>query len=130
MIPTLTLRKDQESISIDGSVADAVRDMPNGKYHIYIQRFGYHITSGQRKLFWMWMTHLEYWSGSTRQEWHDYFVAKYLAPMYTGISVISTVAMTHFMEQIAAECASEWGVELPFPQEEGIDQFIYEYQYR
>lgn len=126
----LTLKKDVTGTFLSGTLADAVKELPYGKYHVYIQRYGYHITTGQRKLFWMWMTVLEDWSGSTKQEWHDYFVNKYLQPLATGISVISTVAMTKFMEQIAAECASEWGVSLPFPEEDGIDELIYEYMYR
>lgn len=131
MVEMLTLRKSTRGSSLDKSLVDSLEALPNGIYRIYITEVGYVTTAQQRKLFWMWMTYLENWSGSTKIEWHDYFVNKYLSPEKHGISDISTKAMAQFLNQIEAEAVREWNVLLPLPKDREVyNQFVMEYKDR
>ena len=123
------LKKSSWGIKSDKSLKEIVNDLPIGTYNIFVTEVGYITTSSQRKLFWMWMGLLEYWSGQPRTDWHDYFVNKFIPPYKHGISDISTRAMTHFMKQIQAECATEYGVALPLPEDKGYNEFVLEYQH-
>lgn len=106
------------------------RGPPDGVYNIYISEVGYTTSVPQRKLFWMWMGCLEYETGTERKKWHDYYVKKFLPPEKHGISDISSKAMHHFMEQIKADAATEYGITLPLPSDLDYNDFILEYKYR
>lgn len=129
MVEKLTLRKSPYGMKADRSIKEIIENLPIGSYNIYITDVAYRTSTPQRKLFWMWMNELERWSGQPRQDWHDYFVGKFIEPGKHGISDISTKAMTHFMTQIQAECATELGVNLPLPEDSGYNEFVLEYQY-
>lgn len=129
MVEKIMLKKSSWGIKSDKSLKEIVNDLPIGTYNIFVTEVGYITTSSQRKLFWMWMGLLEYWSGQPRTDWHDYFVNKFIPPYKHGISDISTRAMTHFMKQIQAECATEYGVTLPLPEDKGYNEFVLEYQH-
>lgn len=129
MIEKLKLTKSSYATRLDKSIVKTVEDLPIGTYNIFITDVAYRTSVPQRKLFWMWMGELEYWSGQPRKDWHDYFVNKFIDPDKHGISDISTKAMTHFMQQVQAECSSEFGVTLPLPEDNGYNEFVMEYQY-
>lgn len=78
----------------------------------------------------MWMVCLEYETGQSRMDFHDYFVKKYIPPYKHGISDITTKAMTHFMEQIKADAQTDFHVMLPLPSDLGYNEFILDYKYR
>nr|DAG54597.1 MAG TPA: Putative HNHc nuclease [Caudoviricetes sp.] len=129
MVEKFTFVKSPYGARLDKSLADALENLPIGRFNIYVTDVAYRTSSPQRKLFWMWMTELENWSGQPRKDWHDYFVGKFIPPDKHGISDISTKAMTHFMLQIQAECASEYGINLPLPEDNGYNEFVLENQY-
>ena len=112
------------------SLVETIDELPYGKYRIVFEKVGYVRSLSQNKLFWMWMTELEYWSGSSRNEWHDYYCKKFLPPG-TGTSKLSTEAMRHFMNQIQADALTEWNVTLPLPDDsELFSEFIEEYKFK
>ena len=129
MVEKIMLKKSAWGIKSDKSLKEIVDNLPIGTYNIFVTEVGYITTSSQRKLFWMWMGLLEYWSGQSRIDWHDYFVGKYIPPYKHGISDICTRAMTHFMQQVQAECAAEFGVTLPLPEDNGYNEFALEFQH-
>lgn len=132
MVVSLRLKKDERgNVSLDKSLMETVEDLPPGSYDFYIAEEGYTTTVSQRRLFWMWMGCLEYWSGETRIKWHDHYVRKFLPPYKHGISDISTKAMSHFMDQIQADAMTEYGVNLPLPRDREVyNEFVLEYKYR
>lgn len=130
MVVKLTMKKTAKGTSIDKPLSKAVEDLPDGVYNIYISEVGYTTSVPQRKLFWMWMGCLEYETGTERKKWHDYYVKKFLPPEKHGISDISSKAMHHFMEQIKADAATEYGITLPLPSDLDYNDFILEYKYR
>lgn len=130
MVVKLTLKKSARGVFLDKDIAQAVEDLPNGTYDVYIAEVGYKTTAPHRRLFWMWMACLEYETGQSRMDFHDYFVKKYIPPYKHGISDISTKAMTHFMEQIKADAQTDFHVMLPLPSDLGYNEFILDYKYR
>lgn len=116
---------------LSASLVETIDALPTGQYDILIEKRGYRRTLGQNRLFWMWMAQLEYWSGATRIEWHDYYVSKFLPPIYHGTSDLSTEAFTHFMEQVHADALIEYGVDLPLPDEsDKYYDFVDEFKFR
>lgn len=106
------------STKLSSSLVEAVDALPCGKYVILIEKQGFARTMSQNRLFWMWMAQLEYWSGTPRRVWHDHYVALFIPPNKHGTSDLSTEAMKHFMNQIHADALTEWGVNLPLPEED------------
>lgn len=116
---------------LSASLVETIDELPNGQYDILIEKRGYVRTLSQNRLFWMWMTELEYWSGTPRKKWHDYFVSLFIPPYRNGTSDLSTEAMKHFMNQVHAEALVEWGVELPLPDDSDMFyDFVDEYKFK
>ena len=115
---------------LSASLVDTIEQLPNGQYRIIFEKVGYARSLSQNKLFWMWMTDLEYWSGASRNEWHDYYCKKFLPPG-VGTSKLSTEAMRHFMNQIQADALTEWNVTLPLPDDADLFyEFVEEYKFK
>lgn len=126
----LTLVKNgYEGTVLSRPLVPIIDNLPDGKYNIYIVKKNQISSVPQRKLFWMWMTYLEYWSGESRVKWHDYYCSLFLAPEDRSVRCLSTVAMSNFMQQIQADALTEWNVNLPSPEEnEAYNEFILEFQ--
>lgn len=130
-VQKITLKKSARGLTYDKSLRELVNDLPYGTYNIYVAEADYKTTASQRKLFWMWMGCMEQWSGTSRIEWHDYYVKKFLPPYKHGISDISTKAMYEFMEMVQSDAITEWGVTLPLPRDLDIyNEFVLEYKNR
>lgn len=127
----LTLVKNSyEGTVLNRSLVDTVEALPEGKYNIYIMEKEYRASVPQQRLFWMWMTCLEYWSGESRVKWHDHYCRLFLSPDQQSTKQLSSVAMAHFLTQIQADALMEWNVRLPSPDDEIYQEFILEYKNR
>ena len=116
---------------LSASLVETIDALPYGQYDILIEKRGYVRTLSQNRLFWMWMAELEYWSGTPRKKWHDYFVELFIPPYKNGTSDLSIEAMNHFMNQVHAEALTEWGVELPLPDDSDMFyEFVDEYKFK
>ena len=97
-------------------------------------------TVSQNALMWMWFKCMEDNTGTEKQDWHDYYCAKFLlreanfgGKRYTvvgGTSGLNTVQMTNFMNKVQADAATEWGITLPLPADRYYQEFIQHYRYR
>lgn len=72
------IKDARKGVVLNRSLMGVVNSLPEGKYNIYIVEQEGVSTVAQNKLFWMWMTCLERWSGECRVKWHDYFVNTFL----------------------------------------------------
>lgn len=123
------IKSSCEGTVLSRSLVETIDGLPDGKYSIYIVKKGEIASVPQLRLFWMWMTYLEYWSGESRLKWHDYYCDKFLQEEMRSTRNISTVALTHFMEQIKADAQVEYGVLLPSPRDQEIyNEFVYEFR--
>lgn len=127
----LTLVKNRcEGTVINRSLVETVEALPDGKYNIYIVEKECRASVPQQRLFWMWMTCLEYWSGESRVKWHDHYCRLFLSPWQQSTRSLSSVAMGHFLDQIQADALTEWNVRLPSPEDEFYQDFVLTYKNR
>lgn len=125
------VKNGYEGTLLSRSLVDTIERLPDGKYNIYIVKKEYLASVPQSRLFWMWMTYLEYWSGESRVKWHDHYCRMFLAPGQRSTRSLSSTAMSHFLNQIQADAQTEWNVYLPSPEDQEIyNDFILEYQNR
>lgn len=88
-------------------------------------------------MMWMWFTCLAMETGSDKDDFHSYYCSKFLVRTVTiinkerrvvgGTSGLDTVAMTHFLNQVQADAATEFGVTLPTPDDLIWESFKAEY---
>lgn len=105
----------------------------NGEYELLIKRVTSRRSNSQNSMMWMWFACLAQETGSTSQDFHDYYCDKFLSRKITinkevktvasGTSGLDTVAMTYFLNQVQADAASEFGVKLPTPEDLQWEQF-------
>ncbi|MBR5592765.1 MAG: hypothetical protein IKW46_01710 [Bacteroidaceae bacterium] len=130
----ILIKNETEGVRINRSIVTMINELPSGKYRIVIEEQKQLCSVPQRKLMWMWFTFLERETGTSRTYWHDYFCKLFLDDDFISTKDLSSVQMAHFMNQIQAEVAVEWGYNLPLPEDkdapERFNEFVREYQYR
>lgn len=112
----------------------------NGEYTLKIVRKTKPRTISQNSLMWMWYKCMEDATGTPKEDFHDYYKSKYLSrdvaigkQLYrvTGsTSDLNTLQMTHFLEKVKADAATEFGIILPLPEDRYYQAFIAEYRIR
>jgi hypothetical protein len=112
----------------------------DGVYVLSIKRKTEPRTVSQNALMWMWFKCMEDNTGTEKQDWHDYYCAKFLMreanfgrkrfSVVGGTSTLNTVQMTDFMNKVQADAATEWGITLPLPADRYYQEFIQHYRYR
>lgn len=112
----------------------------DGVYVLSIKRKTEPRTVSQNALMWMWFKCMENNTGTEKQDWHDYYCAKFLMreasfgrkrfSVVGGTSTLNTVQMTDFMNKVQADAATEWGITLPLPADRYYQEFIQHYRYR
>ena len=112
----------------------------DGVYVLSIKRKTEPRTVSQNALMWMWFKCMEESTGAEKQDWHDYYCAKFLMreasfgrkrfSVVGGTSTLNTVQMTDFMNKVQADAATEWGITLPLPADRYYQEFIQHYRYR
>lgn len=112
----------------------------NGEYTLKIVRKTKPRSISQNSLMWMWYKCMEDDTGTPKEDFHDYYKSKYLSrdvaigkQLYrvTGsTSDLNTLQMTHFLEKVKADAATEFGIILPLPEDRYYQAFIAEYRIR
>lgn len=112
----------------------------DGVYVLSIKRKTEPRTVSQNALMWMWFKCMEDNTGTEKQDWHDYYCAKFMMreadfgrkrfSVVGGTSTLNTVQMTDFMNKVQADAATEWGITLPLPADRYYQEFIQHYRYR
>ena len=90
-------------------------------------------------MMWMWYACISQETGSLPQEIHDYYCSKFLVKyidiigtqrrVVGGTSGLDTVAMTHFLNQVQADAAAEFGITLPNPEDIYWQEFENHYKH-
>lgn len=130
---TTLVKKDGE-VSMEKPFDFLCSLLKNGTYTLSIKRKTQRRTQSQNALMWMWFKCMEDSSGTDKQDWHDYYCAKFLTTekelggkrftIIGGTSTLNTVQMSNFMDKVQADAATEWGVTLPLPQDRFYQEFI------
>lgn len=135
-----TLTKKDGKVSMEKSFDFLCSLLRNGVYTLSIKRKTEPRTVSQNALMWMWFKCLEESTGTEKQDWHDYYCAKFLQretsiggkrfTVIGGTSTLNTVQMSNFMDKVQADAATEWEITLPLPADRYYQEFINHYRYR
>lgn len=137
--------KTTEFSKINGEIANAsalhawldksIKYLRNGIYTLQIVGKTKRRSIAQNKLMWLWFACIEQETGQEAMDIHDYYTLKYLSreivDLRTGLlvrvgghtSTLTSEAFTDFLNKVQADAATELGITLPIPEEEGFEEF-------
>ena len=112
----------------------------NGEYTVKIIRKTKPRTISQNSLMWMWYKCMEEATGQPKEDFHDYYKAKFLArpiaikgKWVKGVGSttdLNTLQMTDYLEKVKADAAIEFGITLPLPEDRTYQSFVDYYKIR
>ncbi|MCM1141063.1 MAG: hypothetical protein NC453_21050 [Muribaculum sp.] len=112
----------------------------NGEYTVKIVRKTQPRTVSQNSLMWMWYKCMEESTGQPKEDFHDYYKAKFLqrqvqigrrvVTVVGSTTDLNTLQMTNYLEKVKADAATEFGISLPLPEDRNYQTFISEYRIR
>lgn len=112
----------------------------NGEYTVKIVRKTQPRTISQNSLMWMWYKCMEDATGQRKEDFHDYYKAKFLSrrvvignrwvTVVGSTTDLNTLQMTNYLENVKADAATEFGITLPLPEDRNYQAFISEYRIR
>ena len=134
------LTKVNGVVTIDRSFEAMCDLLRNGEYVVKIVRKSKPRSVSQNALMWMWYKCMEDATGTSKDDFHDYYKAKYLSRQaYVGkrcfivagsTAQLNTIQMTDFLNKVKADAATEFGINLPLPEDRHYQDFINEYRNR
>lgn len=113
----------------------SIKYLQNGLYTIKIVGKSRNRSVAQNRLMWLWFACIEQETGQEAMDVHDYYTLKYLSreivDLRTGLlvrvgghtSTLTSEAFTDFLNKVQADAATELGITLPIPEEEGFEEF-------
>lgn len=113
-------------------VDSTFNELEEGTYTISIDKAKKKRSLDQNALFHKWCRVVSKDTGASMKDVKDYFKTRFLIrenPLGGGYIVGSTSDLSmkefkHFMDEVHAEAASEFGIDLPTPEDEEWEQFI------
>lgn len=134
------LTKRNGEVSMDRSFEMMCSLLRNGEYTVKILRKTTPRTIAQNSLMWMWFQCMEDYTGTPKEDFHDYYKAKFLSRQIVmgnrwvtvigNTKTMNTLQMTNFLEKVKADAATEFGITLPMPEDRYYQDFIQEYRNR
>jgi hypothetical protein len=116
-------------------------DAMNGEYTLVLERAKSPRSNNQNRLMWLWFTCIaKSWSEATGQTFtaqtvHDVYCRLFL-PMETPrgriaghTNKLSVEQMTEFLDKVQADAASEYGIQLPNPEDMYFEVWAKQYGY-
>lgn len=134
------LSKRNGVVSIDKSFDLMCSLLRNGEYTVKIVRKTKPRTISQNSLMWMWYKCMEEVTGQRKEDFHDYYKAKFLSRSVVignrwvtvagSTTDLNTLQMTSYLEKVKSDAAIEFGITLPLPEDKNYQEFITEYRTR
>lgn len=134
------LSKQNGEVKMDKSFDYMTSLLRNGEYVVKIVRKTKPRTISQNSLMWMWYKCMEDVTGQRKEDFHDYYKAKFLSRCVaigqrwvnvTGSTTdLNTLQMTDYLEKVKADAATEFGIRLPLPEDRNYQEFVSEYRTR
>lgn len=138
MAKTVTMTKKEGRLTFDTELAYLFSTLQNGTYQITVKKVSEKRSIAQNDLLWMWMKCIENETGTPKDEVYMYYCKKFLMRtmtmgqkqerIYLTSSKLNMEQMTHFLDQIKADAASELGIILPTPQDRFFEAFYADYK--
>lgn len=139
-MPETTLTKRGGEVTMEQSFDYLCSLLRNGVYTVKIARKTEPRTISQNSLMWLWYKCLEESTGTPKDDWHDYYKAKFLGRVVTvggrqwrvtgSTKDLNTVQMTDYLNKVQADAAAEFGIMLPLPSDRHYQAFVDEYKKR
>lgn len=137
-VHTITLTKNGEQVSYDKEPAAVISTLSNGRYTVTITRSKEPRSLDQNALMWLWFTCIEAETGTPRQDVHDYYCVMFLRKniswngmdrtVIEGTSKLTKERMTWFLNQVQADARTEFGINLPLPEDRYFEEFYQTYK--
>lgn len=133
---TTTVEKRNGTADIETAVKwlrSALATKPNGAYELTLTKASRHRTIPQNRLMWMWFNCIEEETGTPAMDVHDHYCKMFTLEPITingrqemvvrGTKNMDTAKFTEFLEKVRADVATESGIRLPSPDEQGFEEF-------
>ena len=134
------LSKVNGEVKMDKSFDMKCSLLRNGEYTVKIVRKTQPRTISQNSLMWMWYKCMEEVTGQPKDDFHDYYKAKFLARQVAigqrwvtvvgSTTDLNTLQMTNYLEKVKADAAVEFGITLPLPEDKTYSDFVSHYRIR
>lgn len=137
-----TLTKSGGSYTMSRPFDLMVQVLLNGTYTVKITRKTRPRTVPQNSLMWMWYKCMEDATGTPKDVFHDYYKRRYLTRRVAvggsgklieasgSTASLTTAAFSEYLEKVKADAASEFGIDLPLPEDRYYQDFVDEYRDR
>lgn len=139
MAKTVIMTKREGRMTFDQELPYVFSTLANGTYMITIKRASEKRSISQNDLMWMWFQCISNETGTSKDEIYMYYCKKFLMRtisigerqerVYMTSSKLTTVEMTHFLNQIQADAQTELGITLPLPEDRFFECFYQQYNY-
>lgn len=143
MPKTIQFRKEKGEVKNIGYVTDSICRivglLTNGSYTITISKDIKKRTLDQNRLMWLWFACIESETGTLKQDVHDYYCSLFLSrtiivndvekQVVTGTSKLSVEQMTDFLNKVQSDVNSEFGIQLPNPDDLVFQAFEQNYKH-
>lgn len=136
----VTLTKKDGQIVMEHSFDYLTAKLANGVYTLSIKRKTKPRTISQNALMWMWFKYMEEYTGTPKEDFHDYYKARFLGRdieirgrlvhVIGSTTELNTLQMTDYLNKIQADAATEFRIPLPLPADRQYQSFIDEYRNR
>ena len=136
----VTLTKKDGQIVMEHSFDYLTAKLANGVYTLSIKRKTKPRTISQNALMWMWFKYMEEYNGTPKEDFHDYYKARFLGRdieirgrlvhVIRSTTELNTLEMTDYLNKIQADAATEFRIPLPLPADRQYQSFIDEYRNR
>lgn len=136
----VTLTKKDGQIVMEHSFDYLTAKLANGVYTLSIKRKTKPRTISQNALMWMWFKYMEDYTGTPKEDFHDYYKARFLGRdieirgrlvhVIRSTTELNTLEMTDYLNKIQADAATEFRIPLPLPADRHYQSFIDEYRNR
>lgn len=137
MAETILTKRDGV-VSMEKSFDYLCSLLRNGIYTVKIVRKTEPRTISQNALMWLWYKCMEEATGTPKEDFHDYYKAKYLGRdvvvgrrwvhVIGSTTDMNTLQMTDYLNKVQADAATEFGITLPLPADRHYQAFIDEYK--
>ena len=134
----IILTKRNGEVSMDKSFEYLCSLLRNGVYTVKIVRKTEPRTISQNSLMWMRYKCMEEHTGTPKEDFHDYYKAKFLSRdvavgnkwyrVVGSTTELNTLQMTNYLNKVQADAATEFGIMLPLPADRHYQSFIDEYK--
>lgn len=136
MAKTITVEKSGGMVDME-PLAATFAQMRNGKYDVTIKRASEVRTMPQNALLWLWLGCMERETGTAKEDIYLYYCDKFLSRYATikgkVVRVVDTTSgitkerMSAFMDSVKVDALTEFGINLPMPEDRYFEYFYQEF---